>query len=80
MRYLLTLLVITIAVTLLLIAVCTLLLVLVVNHCLVCHVALLLVHGPAPLLTACVVNCPTPGHCELIAMLLISNTLPFKGC
>ena len=78
MRYLLTLLVITIAVTFLLVAVCTLLLVLVVHHRLVRHVALLLVHRPAPLLAARVVHCSTPGHCELIAVLLISNTLKSK--
>ena len=75
MRYLLTLLVITVSVTFLLVTMCTLLLVLVVHHGLVGHVALLLVHGPAPLLGACVEHSTTPGHRELVAMLLIPDAL-----
>ena len=46
--HLLALLVVSVSVALLLVAVGALLLVLVVHHCLVRHVALLLVHHPAP--------------------------------
>ena len=80
MRYLLTLLVITIAVTFLLVAVCTLLLVLVVHHGLVRHVALLLVHRPAPLLAARVVHSPAPRHSELVAVLLVPDALCATKC
>ena len=79
MRYLLTLLVITVSVTFLLVTMCTLLLVLVVHHGLVGHVALLLVHSPAPLLAASVVHGPAPRHRELVAMFLISDTLEKSG-
>ena len=69
---------IPIAMTLLFIAGGALLLILPVYNCLVHHVALLLVHRPAPLLTAGVVDSSASGLGKLIAMLLISNTLKFN--
>ena len=60
---------------LLLVAVGAFLLVLVVHHSLVDHVALLLVHSPAPLLRARIIHSPAPGHSELVTMLLISDAL-----
>ena len=39
------------------------------------HVALFLVDSAAPLFAGSVKHCPTTGHCELIAVLLISNAL-----
>ena len=63
------------AMALLFIAGGALLLILVVYCCLIDHVALLLVHRPAPLLTAGVVHSSASGLGKLIAMLLITNTL-----
>ena len=39
------------------------------------HLALLLVDGPAALFAGSVKNCPTAGHCELVAVLLVPNAL-----
>ena len=66
---------ISVSVALLLVAVGALLLVLVVHHGLVGHVALLLVHGPAPLLRARVEHSPAPRYRELVTMLLIPDAL-----
>lgn len=75
LTHLLALLVVSVAVALLFVAVGALLLVLVVNHGLVGHVALLLVHGPAPLLGTRVEHSAAPGHRELVTVLLVSDTL-----
>ena len=69
---------IPISMTFLFIAGSALLLILVVHNCLIDHVTLLLVHRPAPLLTAGVVHSSASGLGKLIAMLLISNTLKFN--
>jgi hypothetical protein len=69
---------IPIAMTLLLIAGSALLLILPVYHCLIDHVALLLVNCPAPLLTAGVIHSTASGLCKFIAMLLVPNVLKKK--
>ena len=42
------------------------------------HLALLLVHGPTSFLAGSVKHCSATSHCELIAMLLVSNALGFE--
>ena len=77
--HLLALLVVSVSVALLLVAVGALLLVLVVHDGLVRHVALLLVHHPAPLLAARVVHSPASCHRELVAVLLVPDALCAKN-
>ena len=78
MTYLLTLLVVPIAVAFLLVACGALLLILPVHHRIIDHVALLLVHSPAPLLAAGVIHGATSGLGELVTMLLVTNVLQHK--
>merc|ERR1719234_2666719 len=66
---------VAIAMALLLVAGCTLLFVLPVDDCLIHHLALLLVDGPAAFLARSVKDRSTTGHRELIAVLLVSNAL-----
>ena len=79
LTHLLALLVVSVAVALLFVAVGALLLVLVVHDGLVRHVALLLVHHPAPLLAARVVHSPASCHRELVAVLLVPDALCAKN-
>ena len=73
--YMFTLFVITMAVTLLLVACATLFLILNVNDSLMDHFTLLLRDLFTSLLAACVKDSSTSRHRELIAVLLVSNTL-----
>ena len=75
MSYRLALLMIPMPMTLLFIAGGALLLVLIVHHGLMDNLTLLLVNSPAPLLTACVKHSAAACLRELIAMLLVTNTL-----
>ena len=67
--YLLTLLMIPVAMAFLLITGGALLLILPVDHLVIDHVALLLVHSPAPLLAAGVIHSATSGLGELVTKL-----------
>ena len=75
MAHLFTLLVVSIAMTFLLIACLTLLIILIVHLCLMYDITLLLTDSPAPLLTTGIKHCPASCHRELIAVLHVAYIL-----